>query len=52
MWVMADRGFKHMEVYSRKMGVLLVQPPSVVSGAKLSKPQAKAQNKYEFTLSG
>lgn len=41
MWVMADRGFKHVEVYLRKMGVLLVRPPSVVSGAKLTKAEAK-----------
>lgn len=40
MCVMADRGFKHVELYLRKMGVLLVQPPSVVSGAKLSKTEA------------
>ncbi|GBP46174.1 hypothetical protein EVAR_24581_1 [Eumeta japonica] len=36
-----DRGFKHVEVYLRKMGVLLVRPPSVVSGAKLTKSEAK-----------
>ncbi|KAL4702235.1 hypothetical protein ACJJTC_010835 [Scirpophaga incertulas] len=41
MCVMADRGFKHVEVYLRKMGVLLVRPPSVVSGAKLTKTEAK-----------
>lgn len=44
MWVMAlsrDRGFKHVEVYLRKMGVLLVRPPSVASGGKLSKAEAK-----------
>ncbi|XP_048487349.1 uncharacterized protein LOC119692329 isoform X1 [Plutella xylostella] len=41
MCVMADRGFKHVEVYLRKMGVLLVRPPSVVSGAKLTKAEAK-----------
>ncbi|CAG4963203.1 unnamed protein product [Colias eurytheme] len=41
MWVMADRGFKHVEVYLRRMGVKLVRPPSVVSGCKLSKAEAK-----------
>lgn len=41
MWIMADRGFKHVEVYLRKMGVLLVRPPSVASGAKLTKTEAK-----------
>ncbi|KAL0829615.1 hypothetical protein ABMA28_003121 [Loxostege sticticalis] len=41
MCVMVDRGFKHVEVYLRKMGVLLVRPPSVVSGAKLTKAEAK-----------
>lgn len=41
MWVMADRGFKHVDVYLRKMGVLLVRPPSVASGSKLSKAEAK-----------
>ncbi|XP_046959359.1 uncharacterized protein LOC124536708 [Vanessa cardui] len=41
MWVMADRGFKHIEVYLRQMGVRLVRPPSVVSGAKLTKAEAK-----------
>lgn len=41
MCVMADRGFKHVEVCLRKMGVQLVRPPSVVSGAKLTKSEAK-----------
>ncbi|KAL3278085.1 hypothetical protein HHI36_013430 [Cryptolaemus montrouzieri] len=41
MCVMADRGFKHVEVYLRKMGVLLVRPPSVVSGAKLTEAETK-----------
>ncbi|KAL3279859.1 hypothetical protein HHI36_017365 [Cryptolaemus montrouzieri] len=41
MCVMADREFKHVEVCLRKMGVLLVQPPSVVSGVKLTKAEAK-----------
>jgi hypothetical protein len=41
MCVMADRGFKHVEQYLRKEGVQLVRPPSVVTGAKLSKSEVK-----------
>lgn len=41
MCVMADRGFKHVELHLRKEGALLVRPPSVVTGAKLSKTEAK-----------
>ena len=39
--VMADRGFKHVEMYFRKMGVVLVRPPSVTFVPKLSKTKAK-----------
>lgn len=41
MCVMADRGFKHVELYLRKQGVQLVRPPSVVIGAKLSKSEVR-----------
>ncbi|XP_049704422.2 uncharacterized protein LOC110381940 [Helicoverpa armigera] len=41
MWVMADRGFKHIDVYLQKMGVLLVRPPNIEFGAELSKSVAK-----------
>lgn len=41
MHVMADRGFKHVEVYFLKYGVKLVRPPSVTAGAKLSKIEAR-----------
>lgn len=39
--VMADRGFKHVEQYLRKQGVKLVRPPSVKTGDKLSKSEAR-----------
>ncbi|GBP68349.1 hypothetical protein EVAR_31339_1 [Eumeta japonica] len=42
MYVMADRGFKHVEQYLRKEGVQLVRPPSVTTGAKLSKSEDPA----------
>lgn len=41
MCVMADRGFKHVEQYLRKQGVHLVRPPSVATGTKLSKHEAR-----------
>lgn len=41
MVVMADRGFKHVEQFLLKSGVQLVRPPSVQSGVKLSKVEAK-----------
>ncbi|XP_060801538.1 uncharacterized protein LOC106142105 [Amyelois transitella] len=41
MCVMADRGFKHVEVYLRQRGMVLVRPPSVQSGTKFSKAEAK-----------
>lgn len=41
MCVMADRGFKHVEVYLRQMGVVLVRPPSAESDTKFSKAKAK-----------
>ncbi|GBP40402.1 hypothetical protein EVAR_25254_1 [Eumeta japonica] len=41
MYVMADRGFKHVEQYLRKEGVQLVRPPSVTTGAKLSKSEVR-----------
>lgn len=39
--VMADRGFKHVESYLYKHGATLVRPPSVKSGIKLSKTEAR-----------
>ncbi|XP_047039351.1 uncharacterized protein LOC124644159 [Helicoverpa zea] len=41
MVVMADRGFKHIEQFLLKSRVQLVRPPSVQSGGKLSKVEAK-----------
>ncbi|KOB68050.1 Uncharacterized protein OBRU01_12991 [Operophtera brumata] len=41
MCVMADRGFKHVESYLLKHGVKLVRPPSVTTGARLSKTEAR-----------
>ncbi|XP_063897403.1 uncharacterized protein LOC126055636 [Helicoverpa armigera] len=41
MVVMADRGFKHIEQFLLKSVVQLVRPPSVQSGGKLSKVEAK-----------
>ncbi|XP_046976563.1 uncharacterized protein LOC124542681 isoform X1 [Vanessa cardui] len=41
MCIMADRGFKHVEQFLLKSGVQLVRPPSVQSGVKLSKLEAK-----------
>ena len=38
---MADRGFKHVEQYLRTQGVHLVRPPSVTTGTKLSKSEAR-----------
>ncbi|XP_047034147.1 uncharacterized protein LOC124640422 [Helicoverpa zea] len=45
MCVMADRGFKHVEPYLRKQGVQLVRPPSVTTGSKLSKNEARETKK-------
>lgn len=41
MCVMADRGFKHVEQYLKKSGITLVRPPSVETGVKMSKSEAK-----------
>lgn len=41
MWIMADRGFKHVETYLLNDGVRLVRPPSVGKGTKLSKSEAR-----------
>lgn len=41
MCVMADRGFKNVEQILLKSGVELVRPPSVQSGVKLSKFEAR-----------
>lgn len=41
MCVLADRGFKHIEQHLCKAGVTLVRPPSVESGVKLSKREAR-----------
>ncbi|XP_050675500.1 uncharacterized protein LOC126972657 [Leptidea sinapis] len=41
MRVMADRGFKYVQQYLRKQGVNLVRPPSVATGTKLSKHEAR-----------
>lgn len=38
---MADRGFQHVEQYLQKSGVQLVRPPSVETGVKLTKSEAK-----------
>ncbi|KAF9791777.1 hypothetical protein SFRURICE_020176 [Spodoptera frugiperda] len=38
---MADRGFKHVEQYLKKSNITLVRPPSVETGVKMSKSQAK-----------
>ncbi|XP_047997647.1 uncharacterized protein LOC125235212 [Leguminivora glycinivorella] len=41
MFVMADRGFKHLEQYLKKAGITLVRPPSVEKGVQMSKTEAK-----------
>lgn len=41
MFVMADRGFKHVEPFLKKAGITLVRPPSVETGVKMSKTEAK-----------
>ncbi|KAJ8970736.1 hypothetical protein NQ317_017394 [Molorchus minor] len=41
MCVMADRGFKHVEQYLKKSGITPVRPPSVETGVKMSKSEAK-----------
>lgn len=41
MCVMADRGFKHIEQHLHQEGVLLVRPPSVATGTKLSRSEAR-----------
>lgn len=38
---MADRGFKHLEQCLKKAGITLVRPPSVETGVKMSKTEAK-----------
>lgn len=38
---MCVRGFKHVEQYLRMQNVQLVRPPSVTTGAKLSKSEVK-----------
>lgn len=47
MTVMADRGFKYVDVYLQKMGVLLVRPASVESAAKLSKAKTKENKQID-----
>lgn len=41
MVVMADRGFKHVEQYLKKSNISLVRPPSVETGVKMTKSEAK-----------
>ncbi|XP_047527061.1 uncharacterized protein LOC125064183 [Vanessa atalanta] len=41
MFVLADRGFKHLEQYLKKAGITLVRPPSVKTGVKMNKTEAK-----------
>ncbi|XP_037872296.1 uncharacterized protein LOC119629683 [Bombyx mori] len=41
MRVMADRGFKHVEQYLHRERVQLVRPPSVTTGEKLSRAEAR-----------
>ncbi|KAL4707953.1 hypothetical protein ACJJTC_013744 [Scirpophaga incertulas] len=41
MVVIADRGFKHVEQYLKKSNITLVRPPSVETGVKMSKSEAK-----------
>ncbi|XP_028176892.1 uncharacterized protein LOC114364789 [Ostrinia furnacalis] len=41
MVIMADRGFKHVEQYLKKSNITLVRPPSVETGVKMTKSEAK-----------
>lgn len=40
-YILADRGFKHIETYLIQKGFTLVRPPSVATGSKLTKNEAK-----------
>lgn len=48
MNVMADRGFKDVEQYLRQHGVLLVRPPSVIAGKKLTKTCKRNKANWKF----
>ncbi|XP_030031027.1 uncharacterized protein LOC115447884 isoform X2 [Manduca sexta] len=39
--ILADRGFKHLELYLSQKGFVLLRPPSVPTGIKLSKADVK-----------
>lgn len=40
-FVLADRGFKHVEQVLNEKGVKLLRPPSVAAGSKLSKAEVR-----------
>ncbi|XP_022823544.1 uncharacterized protein LOC111354348 isoform X2 [Spodoptera litura] len=40
-YILADRGFKHLESYLAQKGFVLLRPPSVPAGTKLSKAEVK-----------
>ncbi|KAI8425263.1 hypothetical protein MSG28_007055 [Choristoneura fumiferana] len=39
--ILADRGFKHIEMYLQQRGFTLLRPPSVAVGSKLTKSETK-----------
>lgn len=39
--ILADRGFKHLELYLKQRNFTLIRPPSVSSGSKLTKSEAR-----------
>lgn len=39
-YILADRGFKHIEMYLQQRGFTLLRPPSVARGLKLTKNEA------------
>lgn len=40
-FILADRGFKHIEIYLKQRGFTLLRPPSVAVGSKLTKSESK-----------
>ncbi|KAF2890500.1 hypothetical protein ILUMI_15674 [Ignelater luminosus] len=40
-FVLADRGFKHVEQVLAQNGIKLLRPPSVAAGSKLSKEEVR-----------
>lgn len=40
-YILADRGFKNIEIYLKNRGFTLLRPPSVGAGSKLTKSEAK-----------